>query len=131
MSNNFKNEIPTFEQRKLNAETQRKENNDCALVILEKSPKANIWGNKRISFALQDPAKITIHQFYGCVREKFDLQPEENLFLFLKHNTTSILKQCEGISPTMLMLYNNYHEDDLHLHITYSNKNENKLIFSN
>ncbi|KAJ8871362.1 hypothetical protein PR048_027679 [Dryococelus australis] len=104
----------SFEKRKEEGRRVRQKYPDRIPVIVEKTPWAKISQIDKNKYLV--PMDLTVGQFYFMIRKRINLRPEDALFFFVNDSIPSI-------SVTMGTLYNEHHEEDSFLYISYSDEN--------
>ncbi|XP_052022785.1 gamma-aminobutyric acid receptor-associated protein-like [Apodemus sylvaticus] len=100
-----------LEKRRSEGEKIRKTFPDRVPVIVEKSPKARIRDLDKKKYLV--PFDLTVGQFYFLIRKRIQLRAEDALVLFVNN-------VIPPTSATMGQLYQEHHEEDLFLYISYT-----------
>jgi len=110
----YKERIP-FERRKSEGTKARERRPDLVPVILEKGHREQIGDLPNHKFLV--PCDMTLADFQLLIRKRIRLSEENALFLFIRGNTLI------SMSHTMKSIYEQYHEDDFFLYMTYGQEN--------
>ncbi|XP_076315338.1 gamma-aminobutyric acid receptor-associated protein-like [Tachypleus tridentatus] len=104
----------TFESRRIEGEKIRKKYPDRVPIIVEKALKAHIGDLEKKKYLV--PSDLTVGQFYFLIRKRIHLRPEGTLFIFVNN-------VIPPTSATMGSLYQEHHEEDFFLYMSYSDEN--------
>lgn len=102
----------TFEKRKQEASRIRAKYPDRIPVICERAEKATIPDIDKKKYLV--PSDLTVGQFVYVIRKRIKVDPNTNIFIFVKNN---VLPPTAALMST---LYEEQHDEDGFLYITYS-----------
>ncbi|CAK5087480.1 unnamed protein product [Meloidogyne enterolobii] len=103
-----------FEKRRAEVVKIKRKYPDRIPVIVEKAPKSRLRDLDKKKYLV--PSELTIGQFYFLIHKRIHLRPEQMLFFFVN----SLIPQT---MTTMGQLYQDHHEEDFILYLTYSDEN--------
>ncbi|XP_028665814.1 gamma-aminobutyric acid receptor-associated protein [Erpetoichthys calabaricus] len=108
----YKRSLP-FDVRRAEGEKIRAKYPDKIPIIVEKAPKSRVSDLDKKKYLV--PSDLTVGQFCFLIRKRIDLRPEEALFFFVNN----VLPPS---SATIGQVYEEHHEEDFFLYMTYSNE---------
>ena len=83
-------------------------------IICEKDPRSKIEGIEKTKY-LVNP-EMTVSSFNEIIRKKLNIEPDQGLFLLVKGKIALTGNQL------MQEIYDNYHDEDGFLYITYASE---------
>lgn len=113
MSSKFKDEF-AFEKRRQEAEHIRQKYPDRIPCIVEKAEKSDVPQIDKKKYLV--PSDLTVGQFVYVIRKRIKLQPEKAIFIFINN----VLPPSSSL---MSLIYDEHHDEDGFLYITYSSEN--------
>ncbi|TSR75262.1 Gamma-aminobutyric acid receptor-associated protein-like 1 [Bagarius yarrelli] len=112
MSGQYKSSVP-FEVRRLEGEKVRAKHPDKIPIIVERSSRSRAPELDKKKYLV--PSDLTVGQLCFLIRQRVSMRPEEALFFFVKNS-------LPPSSCPLSVLYEEHHEEDLFLYMTYSSE---------
>ncbi|XP_053089382.1 gamma-aminobutyric acid receptor-associated protein-like 1 [Pangasianodon hypophthalmus] len=112
MSSQYQRCVP-FEARRLEGERVRAKHPDKIPVIVERAARSRAPELDKKKYLV--PSDLTVGQLCFLIRQRVCIRPEEALFFFVKNS-------LPPSSSPLSVVYEEHHEKDLFLYLTYSNE---------
>lgn len=112
MSCQYQRSVP-FEFRKLEGERVRAKHPDKIPIIVERAARSRAPELDKKKYLV--PSELTVGQLCFLIRQRISIRPEEALFFFVKNS-------LPPSSCPLSVVYEEHHEKDLFLYMTYSNE---------
>ncbi|KAB5587049.1 hypothetical protein PHYPO_G00008450 [Pangasianodon hypophthalmus] len=112
MSSQYQRCVP-FEARRLEGERVRAKHPDKIPVIVERAARSRAPELDKKKYLV--PSDLTVGQLCFLIRQRVCIRPEEALFFFVKNS-------LPPSSSPLSVVYEEHHEKDLFLYMTYSNE---------
>ncbi|GAA6094364.1 hypothetical protein Q7C36_006967 [Tachysurus vachellii] len=112
MSSQYQCSVP-FEARRLEGARVRTKHPDKIPIIIERAARSCAPELDKKKYLV--PSDLTVGQLCFLIRQRVSLRPEEALFFFVKNS-------LPPSSCPLSVLYEEHHEEDLFLYMTYSNE---------
>lgn len=112
MSCQYQRSVP-FEFRKLEGERVRAKHPDKIPIIVERAARSRAPELDKNKYLV--PSELTVGQLCFLIRQRISIRPEEALFFFVKNS-------LPPSSCPLSVVYEEHHEKDLFLYMTYSNE---------
>ncbi|KAL7886521.1 hypothetical protein AOLI_G00042420 [Acnodon oligacanthus] len=112
MSSQYQRSIP-FEVRRSEGERVRAKHPDKIPIIVERAARSRAPELDKKKYLV--PSDLTVGQLCFLIRQRVSMRPEEALFFFVKNS-------LPPSSSPLSVVYEEHHEEDLFLYMTYSNE---------
>ncbi|KAG7335820.1 hypothetical protein KOW79_000513 [Hemibagrus wyckioides] len=112
MSSQYQCSVP-FEARRLEGARVRAKHPDKIPIIIERAARSRAPELDKKKYLV--PSDLTVGQLCFLIRQRVSLRPEEAIFFFVKNS-------LPPSSCPLSVLYEEHHEEDLFLYMTYSNE---------
>lgn len=112
MSSQYQRSVP-LEVRRAEGERVRAKHPDKIPIIVERATRSRAPELDKKKFLV--PSDLTVGQLCFLIRQRVSMRPEEALFFFVKNS-------LPPSSSPLSAVYEEHHEEDLFLYMTYSNE---------
>lgn len=104
----------SFVARNAEAERIKSKYPDRVPIIVEKSLRSSVPDIDKKKYLV--PFDLTVGQFVYVIRKRIRMRPEDAIFVFVKN-------VLPPTASTLSQMYDDYHDEDGFLYITYSSEN--------
>ncbi|KAG7476009.1 gamma-aminobutyric acid receptor-associated protein-like 1 [Solea senegalensis] len=112
MGSQYKQTVP-LEVRRAEGERVRAKHPDKIPIIVERAPRSRAPDLDKKKYLV--PSDLTVGQLCFLIRQRVSLRPEEALFFFVNNS-------LPPSSFPLSAVYEEHHDEDLFLYMTYSNE---------
>jgi len=112
MGSQYQRSVP-LEVRRAEGERVRAKHPDKIPIIVERAARSRAPDLDKKKYLV--PADLTVGQLCFLIRQRVSMRPEEALFFFVKNS-------LPPSSSPLSAVYEQHHEEDLFLYMTYSNE---------
>lgn len=112
MSSQYQRSVP-LEVRRAEGERVRAKHPDKIPIIVERAARSRAPELDKKKYLV--PSDLTVGQLCFLIRQRVSMRPEEALFFFVKNS-------LPPSSSPLSAVYEEHHEEDLFLYMTYSNE---------
>ncbi|KAF7708295.1 hypothetical protein HF521_017352 [Silurus meridionalis] len=112
MSSQYQRSVP-YDVRRLEGERVRAKHPDKIPIIVERASRSRAPELDKKKYLV--PSDLTVGQLCFLIRQRISMRPEEALFFFVKNS-------LPPSSSPLSVVYEEHHEEDLFLYMTYSNE---------